>query len=140
MTQFGSDCVKKIWEISHLLLENVTILITTIYFCLSITVFQCYNDYWFSVTFRHILRFISSSGLRFFCFNPLHTSLSHLFPDLFLLSVNSCAVYYPIHVVQIRSTLTCHVLWQFIYKFLLHIIKSRKNCDSSLVHLIFRFV
>ena len=55
-------------------LENVTVLIKIIYFCLSITVFQCYTDYWFAVTFRHTLRFTTSSGLASSLFSlPLPT-------------------------------------------------------------------
>ena len=65
-------------------LENITILIKTIYFSLSVTVFQCYTDYWFAVTFLHTLRFTASSRFRFFCFITLLTSFSLLFSGLFL--------------------------------------------------------
>jgi len=55
----------------------------------SISVFQCYTRYWFSVVFRHSCRFTASSGVKFFCFITLSTSLSHFISGLPLLLLPS---------------------------------------------------
>jgi hypothetical protein len=41
---------------------------------LSVSVFQCYTGYWFSVAFRHSCPFTASSGVKCFCFIILSTS------------------------------------------------------------------
>ena len=46
-------------------------------FYLSIAVFQCYTDYFFSFAFRHICRFNASLGVRCFCSITTFTSLTH---------------------------------------------------------------
>jgi hypothetical protein len=48
----------------------------------SISVFQCFIRYWFSVAFRHSCRFTASSGVKFFYFITLSTSLSHFISGL----------------------------------------------------------
>jgi hypothetical protein len=55
------------------------------FICLSITFIPCSADYWFSVAFRHIYWFTASSGVTFFCFITLSTSLSHFISGLPLL-------------------------------------------------------
>ena len=52
---------------------------------LSITVFQCYTGYSFSVAFRQICRFTASSGIWFLCFVTLSISFFHFISGLPLL-------------------------------------------------------
>jgi hypothetical protein len=56
---------------------------------LSISVFQCYIGYWFSVAFHHSCWFTASSGVKFFCFITLSTSVSYFISGLPLLLLAS---------------------------------------------------
>lgn len=48
------------------------------------TIFKCYTGYRFSVDLRHICLSTASSRVRFFCFNALFTSPSHVISGLSL--------------------------------------------------------
>ena len=64
---------------------NRNMFVRQLFFCL--TGFHHYSGYWFSVTFRHIYRFTASSGVRFFSFITLSTSVAYVIlglPPLFL--------------------------------------------------------
>ena len=66
---------------------NFNLFVGHLFFCL--TGFHYYSGYWSSVAFRHIYRFTASSGVRYFCFITLSTSVAHVISGLPLLFLPS---------------------------------------------------